>query len=100
MTAAMSYSPRQASCRRCVARLTSEPFSSVLITVAKCEPLDGGLARCILTVWDRWCPYMMDTLGSVPRARRYACWRAGCLGSCGRALIRAVKYLMLRMVFL
>src|ERR1017187_1552135 len=69
---------------------TSEPFSSVLST----QTFLGGLepVSTIRQEWVRNWPMMIATLGRVRSARKYACCRAGCWGSCGRPLTIAVKY--------
>src|SRR5271166_3637052 len=71
---------------------TSEPFSSVLSTQTFC----GGLefVSTIRVECVRKWPKIIETDGRVRSARRYICWRAGCCGSCGRALTMAVKYLI------
>jgi hypothetical protein len=53
---ATSQSFSNASRSKNVARLTSEPFSSVFTTSATLGPTAGGSARGILTRWERNCP--------------------------------------------
>jgi hypothetical protein len=74
-----------------VARLTSEPFSSVFITSANFGPPGVGLARGsvvgLVLKWPRW----IETAGRVLSARWYIYWWTGSCGLPGRAATRAVK---------
>jgi hypothetical protein len=49
-----------ASCTRWVAILTSEPFSSVLVTLTNLGPLGVGCATSIMTSCDRKEPYAIS----------------------------------------